>query len=192
MISILLLAASPAAFVLAAGSDQTVDVNSGGGGLNTFLIGGGGASVVAALIYVGKLVLDRAIPSRSDARAAGQQTLNGFSEMVKVLQDEKKEDAKRLLDKQNRIDALEESAEKDYDKIRDLRNDILDLSQRLAMKDRHIRILVLELRKLGAVVTGLDETDAEEEINVTLNAEQLQSIRDAATDPGTAAVDSNG
>jgi chromosome segregation ATPase len=132
--------------------------------LNTFVSGGAGAAIMGAVIFAGKLILDRTIPSRSDARANVTLVLEGLNNMVKVLQEEKVADAKRLEDKQSRIDMLESAADKDYDRINELRNEIIDLRQRLAVKDRHINNLVSELRKFGVMVTGIDLDDADIEI----------------------------
>lgn len=129
--------------------------------LNTLVSGGVGAGVVSAVIYVVKLILDRTIPSRSDARANVTLVIEGLNNMVKVLQEEKKADADRLDEKQKRIDVLQEAAEKDYDRITELRAEIIDLRTRLATKDRHINTLVSELRKLGRSVTGLDLVDSD-------------------------------
>lgn len=162
---------------LAASSSEAP--SSPGLDLNSLLSGGGGALAVGLGYYVFRVVVDRAIPTRSDARASTSQVLEGLSNMVKVLQEEKIADATRLTDKQGRIDLLEDSADKDYERIRELRTEILDLSQRLALKDRHIRILVLELRKLGAQVTGVDDPQASsEDIEVTLSGEQAAALRE--------------
>lgn len=145
--------------------------------LNALLSGGGGATLVALLIWVGKLVLDRTVPSRSDSRASQSLVLESLSNMVKVLQEEKTADATRLEAKQDRIDSLEEASNKDYDLISELRSEITDLRNRLAVKDRHIRILVLELRRLGAQVTGLDPDASVEDIEVTMNPDEINSLR---------------
>lgn len=135
--------------------------------LNTLLSGGTGAALMGVIIWVGKLVLDRTIPSRSDSRAHISMVLESLTGMVTVLQEEKTSDASRLQTKQDRIESLEAEADKDYDRITELRAEIIDLRTRLAQKDRLIRILVTELRKLGAQVNGLDLDDAEVEISIT-------------------------
>ncbi len=142
--------------LLATGVDPSPAVN-----LNTLVSGGVGAGVVSGVIYVIKLILDRTVPSRSDARANVTLVIEGLNNMVTVLQEEKKQDAERLDEKQKRIDLLQEAAEKDYDRITELRQEIIDLRTRLATKDRHINSLVAELRKLGRTVTGLDLVDAD-------------------------------
>ena len=160
--------------------------------LNSLITGGSGAAFMAALIFVGKLIADRTIPSRSDARANVTLVLEGLNNMVKVLQEEKLADSKRLDDKQARIDVLEAAADQDYDRIRELRAEIFDLSQRLAQKDRHINTLVSELRKLGAHVAGLELTDINVEIEVTLPKEAVQKITAPVVSgdkPKTAEVD---
>lgn len=124
--------------------------------LDTIIGGGAGAALMAALIYTVKLVLDRTVPSRSDSRASVSLVLEGLTNMVKVLQEEKLSDAKRLADRQSRIDSLEGEADKDYERIKDFRNEVIDLTTRLSTKDRHINILITELNKLGAQVTGMD------------------------------------
>lgn len=136
----------------------------GGFDLNNFVAGGAGATLAGLLYFVIKLVLDRTIPSRSDARANVSMVLEGLNNMVKVLQEEKTADAKRMTDKQNRIDQLEQAADKDYDRITELRNEIIDLRTRLAQKERHINTLVSALRRLGAQVTGVDLGDADLEV----------------------------
>lgn len=145
--------------------------------LNALLSGGGGATLVALIIWVGKLVLDRTVPSRSDSRASQSLVLESLSNMVKVLQEEKVADATRLESKQERIDSLEAASTKDYDLISELRAEITDLRNRLAVKDRHIRILVLELRRLGAQVTGLDQEAEIEDIEVTMNPTDIKALR---------------
>lgn len=144
--------------------------------LNSLMTGGTGAAFMAALIFVGKLIADRTIPSRSDARANVTLVLEGLNNMVKVLQEEKLADSKRLDDKQARIDVLEAAADQDYDRIQELRTEIIDLRQRLAQKDRHINTLVSELRKLGAHVAGLELADADVEIEVTMPKSQVQRV----------------
>lgn len=150
--------------------------------LNTLVSGGTGATLMAALIFVGKLILDRTIPSRSDARANVALLIEGLNNMVKVLQEEKLADAKRLADKRTRIDVLESAADKDYDRIKELRDEIIDLRQRLSQKDRHINTLVTELRKVGAQVTGLDLADFESELEIVLPAEVIRHVHTETTD----------
>lgn len=144
--------------------------------LNALISGGSGATLMAALIFVGKLIADRTIPSRSDARANVTLVLEGLNNMVKVLQEEKVADSKRLDDKQKRIDVLESAADQDYDRIQELRGEILELRQRLAQKDRHINTLVSELRKLGAHVSGLELVDADVVVEVTMPKSEVQKI----------------
>lgn len=146
--------------------------------LNTLVSGGTGAGLMAVAIFAIKLVLDRTIPSRSDARANVTMVLEGLNNMVKVLQEEKIADAKRLTDRQARIDTLEQAADKDYDRISELRSEIIDLRNRLAQKERHINTLVRELRKLGAQVSGLDIEDFD--LEVTHTAEEMKALREEA------------
>lgn len=138
--------------------------------LNGIISGGTGAGLFALIAFVIKLVLDRTIPSRSDARANVTIVLEGLSDMVKVLQEEKIADAKRLADKQERIELLEGSSEKDFETIAELRKEILDLRHRLQTKDRHIKILVHQLRLLGATVTGIELAEDEdfEHLEITI------------------------
>jgi len=145
--------------------------------LNDLLAGGTGATLMAALIFVGKLILDRTIPSRSDQRANVSLVLEGLSNMVKVLQEEKIADAKRLADKQVRIDALEAAAILDYESIAELRREILELNSRLEQKDRHIRLLVNELRKLGATVTGVEILESVESLEITLPTSEINQMQ---------------
>lgn len=153
--------------------------------LNSLVSGGVGASVVAAILYVIKLILDRTIPSRSDARANVTLVLEGLNNMVKVLQAEKFADSDRLKDKQGRIDLLEEASDKDYARISELRAEVIELRTRLAVKDRHINTLVTELRKLGAQVTGLELEDFEL-LEVTHLAEEMNILRDPLADSNPA------
>lgn len=157
--------------------------------LNALVSGGSGAALISALIFVGKLILDRTIPSRSDARANVSLVLEGLNNMVKVLQEEKIADAKRLTDKTDRIEQLEAAADKDYDRISELRAEIIDLRQRLSTKDRHINTLVSELRKLGAQVTGL-ELDDIDNLEVTLTTEAVRKMQGKADTGETPAVPS--
>lgn len=160
-------------FAAEAASEQAASLD-----LNALLSGGGGATLVALIIWVGKLVLDRTIPSRSDSRASQSLVLESLSNLVSVLQEEKTADAARLEAKQDRIETLEASATTDYDTITELRNEITDLRNRLAIKDRHIRILVMELRRLGAQVTGLDtDANAVEDIEVTMDTSTVRSLQ---------------
>lgn len=129
--------------------------------LNSLISGMGGAGLLALFYWIIKLILDRTIPSRSDARANVTLVLEGLSNMVKVLQEEKIADSARLTAKQARIDILEAAADKDYLDISELRSEIIELRGRLAQKDRHINTLVMELRKLGAKVTGVEIQDEE-------------------------------
>lgn len=160
-------------FAAAAETASTVGVDLNG------IIGGGGTAALIGIVYwVGKLILDRAVPTRSDARASQTLVLESLSSMVKVLQEEKIQDGERLKAKQARIDELQDSADADYDRMRDLRAEIVELRDRLAQKDRNIRILVLELRRLGAVVSGIDEDTEAEDIEVTLNPEDVRLARE--------------
>lgn len=147
--------------------------------LNSLVTGGAGATIAGLIYWVIKLVLDRTIPSRSDARANVTLVLEGLNNMVKVLQEEKLSDAQRLAAKQARIDQLEVAADKDYDRIAELRGEILELRNRLSQKDRHINALVTELRKFGAVVTGLELEDVED-LEITMPKAEIQKLRDEA------------
>lgn len=124
--------------------------------LNAVVGGGTGATIVTVVIYVGKLILDRTIPSRSDARANITILLEGLQSMVKVLQDEKQADAQRLSDRQKRIDALEEESDTNYTRKAEMQAEIIELRGRVAQKDRHIRELTHMLTQLGATVVGAD------------------------------------
>lgn len=149
--------------------------------LNGIISGGTGAGIFALVVYVVKLVMDRTIPSRSDARANVTIVLEGLSNMVKVLQEEKIEDAKRLSVKQDRIDLLEGAADKDYTTIAELRAEILDLRRRLSIKDRHIQVLVQQLRLLGATVTGIEMApDDIEQLEITLPGTNVKQRTDTS------------
>lgn len=141
--------------------------------LNTIISGGTGATIIGAAYLLIKGVLDRALPSRSDTRASMQLVLEGLNNTVTILQAEKKADAAALQRKQERIDELEAAADVDYDRIRDLREEVMDLQTRLAQKDRHIATLIRELRKLGSIVTGVDLDD----IEVTHSSEEVRRLR---------------
>lgn len=127
--------------------------------LNSLVSGGAGTVIVGLIYFVIKLVLDRTIPSRSDTRASTSLLIEGLNNMVKILQEEKESDSRRLQAKQERIGELEKANDKDYEKILDLRKDVNELRERLAVKERHIATLVNELRRFGSVVTGLDLDD---------------------------------
>lgn len=124
--------------------------------LNAVVGGGAGATIVTVIVYVGKLILDRTIPSRSDARANITILLEGLQSMVKVLQDEKQADAKRLADRQTRIDTLEEESDDNYKRRAEMQAEIIELRARVAQKDRHIREFTHVLVQLGASVSGFD------------------------------------
>lgn len=156
--------------------------------LNTIISGGTGATIVGAAYFIFKTLFEKTVPSRSDARASTQLVLEGLNNMVKVLQEEKQADAERLTKKQVRIDELEQAADVDYDRIRELRDEILDLQGRLAQKDRHIATLVRELRRLGAQVTGLDLEDVEvtaprEEVRRIVAQGEASRAEESDTDP---------
>lgn len=146
--------------------------NGAGGGLafdlNSIISGGTGAGLVALAIFIVKLVLDRTVPSRSDARANVSLVLEGLSNMVKVLQEEKLADSKRLSEKQARIDVLENDDIKNYDIIRELRKEISDLESRLALRDRHLQTLVMELRKFGVEIIGISVEDVKETLEIRI------------------------
>ena len=168
---------------------------SGGGfswDLNSLVSGGTGAGLFALVVFIVKLILDRTIPSRSDARANVTLVLEGLSNMVKVLQEEKIADAARLAKKQERIDLLESAADKDYETIGELRAEIIELRNRLAQRDRHIMTLVQELRKLGAQVTGLSLTDLDESLEITMPTVQEKERHHRPTTANTAEVDITG
>jgi chromosome segregation ATPase len=151
---------------------------SAGWDLDTFMSGGTGAAIMAALIFSGKLILDRTIPSRSDGRANIALVLEGLNNMVKILQEEKLADAKRLADKTARVDALELAADRDYDRISELRVEIIELRTRLSTKDRHINTLVSELRKFGAQVTGMELEDMSSDLEITSPLSEVRRIRE--------------
>lgn len=154
----------------AASASPGIDLNG--------IIGGGGTAVILGVAYyIAKLIVDKRVPSRSDSHASQELVLDSLSNMVKVMQEEKIQDADRLRAKQARIDELEQNADTDYDRLRDMRAEIVELRDRLAQKDRHIRILVLELRRLGAVVTGIEEQTETGDIEITLNDEDSREIR---------------
>jgi hypothetical protein len=166
----------PVLLVLVA-ADQSGDAQ-GVFSLAGLISGLGGVGAGSLLVWVVKLVLDRTIPSRSDNRASASLVLDSLSNMVKVLQEEKKEDADRLKAKQDRIDQLELDADTDFARVQDMRKEIMELQARLAKKERHIRILVLELRRLGATITGLDEeTEDDADIEVTMAPDEVAAVR---------------
>ena len=154
---------------------DTADDTMAGIDFNTLLQGGSSGAIVGAVLIIIKLVVDRTLPGRSDQRANVQITLDSLNNVIKVLQEEKTADAKRLEDKQARIDVLEVEAEKDYDRISELRGEIIDLRQRLAVKDRHITALVSQLRRLGVVVAGIELDDTN--LEITFTQEEIQATR---------------
>jgi uncharacterized coiled-coil protein SlyX len=93
--------------------------------------------------------------------------------MVRVLQDEKAGDAKRLADRQARIDTLEEESGVSYLRRAEMQADIIELKARVAQKDRHIKELSHMLTQLGAKVVGLDTDNLE----ITLPADEVAKIR---------------
>lgn len=128
--------------------------------LNTVAGGGLGGLGIAALLYVGRLLLDRFVPSRTDKRGDVAQAFEVLKEISSILRAEKKEDADRITAKQTRIDTLEGEAEKDWDTIRQLRAEVAELNERITRKEKHIQQLTEQIERLGArVIVG--ETDIE-------------------------------
>lgn len=156
----------------------TPDAASGALDLNALVGGGAGATLVGVIFYVGKLILDRTIPSRSDSRANITILLEGLQSMVKVLQYEKEADAKRLSDRQIRIDALEAETDTNHTRKAEMQAEIIELRARVAQKDRHIKQLAHMLSQLGARVVGVDSDSLE----VTLPTDLVQKAKyDAGT-----------
>ncbi len=146
--------------------------------LNSIVGGGAGATLVGLIFYVGKLILDRTIPSRSDARANISILLEGLQSMVKVMQAEKDADAQRLKDRQARIDILEEASDTDYSRKAELQAEIIELRATVARKERHIKELVHMLTALGAKVVGLDTDNLE----ITLPSAEVAEERKKSLD----------
>jgi hypothetical protein len=144
-------------YILAAAAEPAVP--GLGWDLNDIVGGGAGATLVGLGYFVIKLILDRTIPSRSDARANVTLLLDGLNNMVAVLREERAADAQRLVEKQARIDFLEKEADADFARLSDLREEIAEINKRLARKERSIATLVFELRRLGATVQGIDLED---------------------------------
>ena len=151
--------------------------------LNSILGGSAGATLVGLIFYVGKLILDRTIPSRSDARANITVLLEGLQSMVKVMQAEKDADAKRLADRQARIDILEEASGADYARKAELQAEVIDLRVTVARKERHIKELVHMLTSLGAKVDGLDSDNLEITLPASEVAEQRKKHSGKGDDP---------
>lgn len=147
--------------------------------VNAWLSGAAGAAVLGGIIWLIKFILDRAIPKRSDARAQVSLALDGLKSVVEVLQEEKAADAARLEAKQKRIEYLESAANRDYDRISDLRAEIIDLRRRLATKDRHIAQLIYHLERLGVKVSG----ENGEDIEITISEEQIREVRNQIEGP---------
>lgn len=154
--------------------DVAPAASSGAFDLNSLVGGGAGATLIAVIFYVGKLILDRTIPSRSDSRANITILLEGLQSMVKVLQDEKAADAKRLTDRQSRIDSLEEESDTNYVRKAEMQAEIIELRARVAQKDRHITELVHMLTRMGARVVGLDA----DYLDITLPAAEIVQARE--------------
>jgi hypothetical protein len=165
--------------VMSAAADAADD---SGIDLNAFVSGGSGVGAVGAILLLIKLVLDRTLPGRSDQRANVQIVLESLNNTIKILQEEKTADSRRLEDKQDRINALETEAEKDYDRISELRAEIIDLRNRLGVKDRHIQALVSQLRKVGILVTGIELDGSETEISFTPNSSNPQRSQSDTVD----------
>lgn len=144
---------------------------------NALLSGGAGATFIFIIWYVARLILDRTIPSRSDARANISIVLESLQSMVNVMQVEKLADAKRLEDRQKRIDQLEESSDADYKRKAELQADIIDLRARLAQKERHIRELIHTLTSLGAKVVGVDTDTLEITLPADVVADEVRKVR---------------
>lgn len=132
--------------------------------IGTLSLGGLGTALVGAAIWAVRLILDRSVPSRTTKKEESKLALEGMKTLVTVLQEEKKEDAARMKAKQDRIDQLESEADKDFNRIVELRNEVLDLRNRLAVKDQRIQVLVLALRRFGQDVAGLGSETGEIQI----------------------------
>lgn len=135
---------------------EAASVAAEGVDLGALLGGGAGASILLAIVYVVKLIIDRTLPSRSDSRANISILLEGLQSIVKVLQDEKAADARRLADQQSRIDALKNEADVSYTRKAEMQAEIFALHAQLARKDQHIQEFINLLSQLGVKVEGLE------------------------------------
>lgn len=122
--------------------------------LNQFLGGGAVALFIAIAYFVIRLLFDRAIPSKSDGRESINLVVESLNATIKILQDDKTSDLARLQTALDRADRLEKESGEDYEKLNELRGEVVDLRNRLARKDQHIHVLVAELKKLGIFVSG--------------------------------------
>jgi len=132
-----------------------------------------GTTLLVALAYIGKLLADRLIPSRSDRRDANALALDAMNSALKILGTDKEKDSEKL-DKAERELADERrngrAASDDWaEREGKYRAEIADLKERIEVKDRQIKQLVHYLRQLGAQITGLD-IDQLAEIEITLPA----------------------
>lgn len=164
-------------FILTAAGESPIALD-----LNALIGGGTGATAVGIIWYIGKLILDRTVPSRSDARANITILLEGLQSMVKVLQDEKEADAQRLKDRQARIDILEGESDTNYVRRAEMQAEIIELRVRVAQKDRHIRELVHMLTQLGAKVVGVDTDNIEITLPSNAVAAEVKKALDSNND----------
>lgn len=150
----------PLAFLLTAAAPTAPTAPTADPGLVTlesFFGGSLGAGLVALVIYAVRLILDRFVPSRADARQSLSVLIEGLQSMVALLQAEKESDAKTLADRQARIAMLESEALTSYKTRGELQAEIIELRTRIAQRDRHIQQLVdLLASKFGVSVAGYD------------------------------------
>lgn len=130
---------------------------------NTTVSGG----VLALLFWTIRLFLNKRVSSRSDDRADRESIQQALNNTIKILADEKQTDLNRLKEREQRIHALETEADKDYDRLRELRKDVIELTDRLAHKDRNIALLAAELVRFGAIIDGLDSESIMTKVTIT-------------------------
>lgn len=125
--------------------------------IESFGGGAAGAAFVAVVVYLGKLLADRLIPSRSDARASLDTLITGLQSMVNTLHTEKEYDSKTLADRQARISLLESEALASYQLRATLQTEIIELQARNAQRERQIQQLVdLLASRYGVTVEGYE------------------------------------
>ena len=125
--------------------------------IESFVGGGAGAAFVGVVLYIGKLLLDRFVPSRADARASLDILITGLQSMVNTLHAEKESDSKMLAERQARITLLENESLAGYQLRADLQAEIIELRARQAQRDHHIQQLVdLLASRYGVSVEGYE------------------------------------
>lgn len=122
-----------------------------------------GGPAVGAAIATGAMALihnlaDKKVTPAVTVQSKTQALLEGLERMVTLMTEDKAKDAERISSLQARIDELELDSQKDLDAISRLHKQILELHAEAARKDATIRLLANELRVLGTIAHGIDES----------------------------------